>query len=386
MKRLISFCLIIAMLVGCCMGGVSETTGYDAPDFKGLNDPALLPYIEDTLYSELVDSLENDGYFVENVSAVYISQEYLDEVAYNSQANVFFGYTLAELEQQFQGEKYVFTLGDDGQTAVEPFKLYDDTYDRIIRNVAVGTGVILVCVTVSAVTAGAGAPAISMIFAVAAKSGTVGALSGAALGGVSAGIITGINTGDMDEALKAAALSASEGFKWGAISGAISGGANEAIALKGATLSGLTMDEAAIIQKNTKWPLDAIKNINSVAESEVYVKAGLTPTHLKDGSWIFTKKINWDLTDNLGRSNIKRVLEYKLAPIDESGLSYEVHHLGQKANGPLAMLTNAEHHNKDTYSIIHYALEGKDITESALVAQKAKFWETVLKMQVGGIQ
>ena len=36
-----------------------------------------------------------------------------------------------------------------------------------------GSGVILVCVTVSVVTGGAGAPAVSMIFAASAKSGAI---------------------------------------------------------------------------------------------------------------------------------------------------------------------------------------------------------------------
>ena len=216
-KAVIASILIFALLLMSC--SAEEIM----PEFRGMNDPDLLPYIEDTLYAELVSVLDSEEFFVENVSAIYISEEYLEELAFNSQSNIYFGYTLAELEAQFQGDRYVFTLGQDNETTVEPWEAYDDTYDRVIRNVAIGTGVILVCVTVSVVTAGAGAPAVSMIFAVAAKDGAIGALSGAALGSVSAGIVTGIQTGDMDEALKSAALAGSEGFKWGAISGTVEG-------------------------------------------------------------------------------------------------------------------------------------------------------------------
>lgn len=287
------------------------------------------------------------------------------------------------MDEQYQGTRYVFTLGDNNETTVKPFEAYDQTAEQVIRNVAIGTGVILICVTVSAVSGGVGAPAVNMIFAAAAKSGTIMALSGGALGGISAGIFTGIQTGDMEAALKSAAVAGSEGFKWGAISGVISGGASEVIGLKGTTLNGLTMNQAAQIQKETKWPLAAIKNLHSVAESEVYIHAGLTPVHLADDSWIFIKDIDWNLVDDWGRSNITRVLQYKLAPIDSEGLSFEVHHLGQKADGPLAMLTHAEHHNKETYSFIHYAIEGKDITESAWNAQRSRFWQTVLRLQLG---
>lgn len=60
------------------------------------------------------------------LSAVYISKEYLDEVAFNSQSNVYFGYTLAELDEVFQGTRYIFTLGDDGNTTVRELQAIDD--------------------------------------------------------------------------------------------------------------------------------------------------------------------------------------------------------------------------------------------------------------------
>lgn len=104
---------------------------------------------------------------------------------------------------------------------------YDTTYEQVLKNVAVGTGVILICVTVSAVSAGVGASAISMIFAASAKTGMMVALSSGGLGAVASGIVTGMETGDMEKTLKVAALSGSEGFKWGAITGVISGGATK---------------------------------------------------------------------------------------------------------------------------------------------------------------
>ena len=53
-------------------------------------------------------------------------EEYLDEVAFNSQSNVYFGYTLAELDEVFQGTRYIFTLGDDGNTTVRELQAIDD--------------------------------------------------------------------------------------------------------------------------------------------------------------------------------------------------------------------------------------------------------------------
>lgn len=49
-----------------------------------LNDPELLRYIEDNMYAELVAELDSDEYFVQNVSASYLSKEYIEELEYNS--------------------------------------------------------------------------------------------------------------------------------------------------------------------------------------------------------------------------------------------------------------------------------------------------------------
>ena len=239
MKKILSFILICALLLGCAplqAFAVEEET--DIPDFQGLDDPALLQYVEDDLYATLEDEFASDDYIIEDITAVYKSKEYIEEVAYNSQENICFGHTLTELEEQFEGQRFVFTMGEDGSTDVQMFEEYDDTFDRAIKNVAVGSGVILICVTVSVISGGVGATPVCAIFAASAKTGTVMALSSGALGSISAGLISGLETGNMDEAVKAAALAGSEGFKWGAIGGAITGGLSEAIALRNPVPSG----------------------------------------------------------------------------------------------------------------------------------------------------
>lgn len=326
---------------------ISEITDWEDVDvqYDSLDDKLLLAHIEDSIYSEAVRNLSSEQYFVENVSAVYLSKEYLEEVAYNSQSNIYFGYTLAELNDLFQGTKYVFTLGEDGKTTVkELVEIQDTTNEEILKNVAIGTGVILICVTVSVVTGGAGAPAISAIFAASAKTGAVMALSSAAIGGVSAGVVRGIETGDMGEALEAAALAGSDGFKWGAISGAISGGANQAIALKGATLNGLTMNEAALIQKQSGYPLDVIKQFHTMDEYLAFKNANLKPTMIGGKTALVRTDIDLTMVDAKGRTNLERMRQ-GLAPQDSNGISYELHHVGQKKDGTLAILSRTEHDN-----------------------------------------
>lgn len=357
----------------------------EMPGFTGLNDPTLLRYAQDTIYSELVNGLDSSDYFIENVSAVYVSKEYLEEIAFNSQSNIFFGYTLEELDAEFQGTRYVFTLTDDGKTGVVPFEAYDDTYERVIKNVAIGTGVILVCVTVSVVSGGVGAPAVSMIFAASAKTGTIFALSSGTIGGIAAGVATGIQTGDFDAALKAGVLAGSEGFMWGAITGVVSGGASEAIALKGATLNGLTMNEAAAIQKESGYPLDVIKQFASMDQYEICREAGLT-SKMINGQTALIRDIDLNFVDEMGRTNLER-MQQGLAALDPStGLSYELHHIGQEVESTLAILTKAEHmqngnnliwHDPSIDSVVHAA-------GNTWNAQKQAFWREMAKILAGG--
>ena len=213
-------------------GGADDAgTDSEQPHYTSLNDPELLQRIEDDVYADLEQRFGNDDYIVEAVTSEYISKEYLEEVAYNSKRNVFFGYTLEELDTQFAGTRYVFTLGENGRTTVEAFESYNDAYYKALSDVAIGTGVILVCLTISVATAGAGAAAgagalgtISTVFAVSAKTGAACAMSSGVISAATAAAVKGIETGDVEESLEAAALAGGSGFKWGAITGAVAGG------------------------------------------------------------------------------------------------------------------------------------------------------------------
>ncbi len=403
MKRIIAIFVCVTMiLTGCSQSqhqvpnAVSEseivppTPSFEAIEtamwengethYNSLDDAFLLAYIEDLIYTETITSLNSEEYFVEDVNAVYISKEYLEEVAYNSQSNIYFGYTLDELDSLFQGTRYIFTLDEKGKTTVQELQEIEDvTTETILKNVAIGTGVILVCVTVSVVSAGIGAPAVSMIFAVSATTAETMAISSIVFGGISAGIVRGIQTGDFNEAVEAASLAGSEGFKWGAISGAVLGGTSEAFFLKRATESGLKMNEAAIIQKDSKWSLDAIKSIHSIEEYNIYRDASLTPTKLSNGEFVFLRQIDWTLIDADGRTNVQRV-DANLAPIDATGKPFELHHIGQRADSPLAILSWDEHHSSENHSVLHYAEQGKDISNTVWNKQKQEIWKSVLKM------
>lgn len=401
MKRIIALILSFALLLSGCAPTQtiqdptdnttapaadlpSQTTVWvdDIPEYNDLDDADLLYHLEDLVYRETVSALNSTEYVVENISAVYISKEYLEEVAFNSQSNIYFGYTLAELDELFQGSRYVFTLGSDGQTTVQELQEIEDTStETMLKNVAIGTGVILVCVTVSVVSAGVGAPAVSVIFAASAKTGTLMALTSGGFGAISAGIVRGIQTGDFNEAMEAAALAGSEGFKWGAISGAISGGAQEAFALKAATRSGLTMNEAAIIQQESGLPMDVISQLHSMDEYLVYKDAGLKPV-MVNGRTALVQNIDLNyvstLPDGSEVTNLVR-MQRGYAPLDPTtGKAYQLHHIGQKADGTLAILTESQHQGNS--AILNIVGKESEIDRQAFNATRKAFWEYLGKV------
>ena len=454
MKRFLALCLVIVLcFTGCTMDskGASEivttvqetiaetsdvteiqeseteettfsnsTTATEAQNlnYTSLNDPELLQYVKDMVYTDVVEGLNSEKYFVENVDTVYVSKEYLDELAYNSQENVYFGYTLSDITSEWDDTKYIFTVDDNGQTTVQAFEEYDDTYDKAIRNVAIGTGVILVCVTVSVVTGGVGtAPAISMIFAASAKTGTAMALSSGVIGGAATAITCGIEGKSLDDTLKETTLSASEGFMWGAIGGAVTGGADKAIALKGEKLNDLTVSEAAQVQQESELSPELIKKFDSmsdykdfIADSEmlqtsaqelesiclnhgfdvkmlnqfhsaeelkVYTDANLIQKVVNGNAALVRNDIDiTSVVDEMGRTNLERMQE-GLAALDKDGNAYELHHIGQRNDSPLAILTQGEHDNK----ALHWNTNTDNpSSQSGWNNQRKHFWEALAKM------
>lgn len=400
MKRMIALLLSIVMLLSGCGQSQSQSTKTSEsnlvmekeeftaepvvwenvePQYDSLDDEQLIAHIEDLIYRDTVASLNSDEYFVENVSAVYISKEYLDEVAFNSQSNIYFGYTLAELDEIFQGTKYIFTLGKDGTTTIQELQEIEDvSNETMLKDVAIGTGVILVCVTVSVVSAGVGAPAVSMIFAASATTAQTFAISSAAFGGISAGVVRGIQTGNFNEVMEAAAMGATEGFKWGAIGGAILGGVSQETTLYGAAKqTKFTINQYAQIQQESGYPLDVIKQFHTMAEYQAFKNANLKSAVVNNKTALIKTNIDLARVDAKGRTNFER-MKQGLAPQDSNGISYELHHVGQKKDGTLAIMSQVEHDNP----AIHGFLEKTEAHAAGTNwdAERQAFWKAFAKL------
>ena len=352
-------------------------------EFKGLEDPQVQRYLEDSVYDQVLPLIDTDKYAVENVQATHVSQEYLDELAYNSRQSIYFGLTLAELNEAFDGQRYVFGVDAAGKTTVTSFEQYDDTTEKVLQNVAVGTGVILLSVTIASVAGSVGAPAISVIFATGAKSGTVAALADSAISGGIAAFVSAMEGDDPQRILKEAALEGSNAFKWRAFGGIIKSAATKAKVLHAATSGGLSLNEVARIQKESKYPLDLIRTFHRKETYTVFKNAGLR-AQMVNGRTALVRQIDWKFKNAKGYTNLELARQGK-APIDPAtGTPYELHHIGQTNNAPLAILTSSEHRFGENNKLLHPFPKDSGVDHGAEWAkQKTAFWKT-LAAQVAG--
>ena len=384
MKKLLIHLLVLAIVLSGCSSSKDEKKNEEPItadiQFSDIEDPELTAYIEDELYLNLIEELDSDEYFIENVEAVYVSKEYLEEMKYNSQSNLYFGYSLNDINEVFGETKYVFDMDDDGNTVVTELVEIEDKFNQILDNIIIGGGVILICVTVSLVAAPAGAPAISAIFAASAKSATTLAVSGAAMDGLISGVVTGYQTNDLDLALESGLVSASEGFKWGAIFGAVSGGALETFKLKGATANGLTMNEVAKIQKESKYPPDVIKSMHSYDEYEVYKVSNLRSQKI-NGKNALVQPIDLDYKGDGLLAN-SELIEKGSSPLYESESQYVLHHIGQSKDSPLAILTQEQH--RVNHGILHKntGQVASEIDRCVFASERKEFWQSYYQILI----
>lgn len=299
--------------------------------------------------------------------------------------NLYFGYNLSDLNDLFKGTKYVFDIDNNNNTIVKKAEVFDDTTGKIIKNVAIGTGVILVCVRVSLATGGA-APAVSAIFMASAKAATIGSLSSAGIGAAVATMTTDFSSQSLDDSLKNIAFQASEDFKWGAVIGAVTGGAGKAASLFGESKqTAFTINEYAKIQKESKYPIDLIKQFKSMDEYKVYFEEAKAFPQMVNGKLALLQNIDLNfkskLSDGTEVTNLQRMLNGK-APVymnSEGKIKYfQLHHTAQKADGTLVVLTEEQHLGNS--SILNTIGKESEIDRNAFNIIRKKFWKNVGKL------
>ena len=231
-SKLIAFPLCFALaLQGCGVPAQSSTTDEEpaaqetvqtTEDNRKISDAGFVENLQDSVYNLIVDDLDESGNTqqveVKEVKAVYLSKEYIEQYSFNSKETKFFGSTLGELEAKFGDQKYVFDIDENGKTVCHAVDDFDDTFDQVTKVALVGTGVILISVTIVCVTGGA--PVTALVACTGSSAGAITANQAhIALMAASAAVAI-FDDGDVGNAAKDIAFDTGSDFIMQAIGGA----------------------------------------------------------------------------------------------------------------------------------------------------------------------
>ena len=147
------------------------------------------------------------------------------------------------------------------------------------------------------------------------------------------------------------------------------------------TLRGIRRDEIdTIIEKDkiqdkSSYSDRINENIATKEELDIYIKAGLEETTVGDKPALIRKDIDLGQVDeSTGETNLQRMEKGK-PPLDKDGNPIELHHVGQKADSPLAELTKDEHRGKGNDSILHDKTQDSEIDRKEFAKEKAEYWK-----------
>lgn len=231
-SKAISIPLCLALVLQGC--GVPAQTGNGsdpatpqesaqpvADNDQKMSDADFVKKLEDAIYQLIVKDLDENGnrkdLQVQDVKAVYLSKEYLEQYAYNTKETKFFGTTLGELEKKFDKQKYVFDIDENGKTVSHAVDDFDNTFDEVTQAALLGTGAILISVTIICATGGAPVTALVACTANSAPAITANQAHLALLAASSA--IAIFDDGDVGNAAKDIAFDTGSDFVMQAIGG-----------------------------------------------------------------------------------------------------------------------------------------------------------------------
>lgn len=186
----------IALALGILLSLIPVLSYAENITFTGINDPALRDYLSEKITSLLGDTLSEDMEVV-SVETKYLSKEYLEELRYNSEMNVFFGYTAAELSEMLSGDMVYLTIDQDGEVSAQEVQEGEkkDYLQKLIHIVSDPRSIMLISVVLKKVHTGN--PIADVILSVCADTAEEYAASGDVLSSVVSGLSENISDPDV---------------------------------------------------------------------------------------------------------------------------------------------------------------------------------------------
>jgi hypothetical protein len=137
------------------------------------------------------------------------------------------------------------------------------------------------------------------------------------------------------------------------------------------------------IKKDSGWSEPISSSIKSLQEYQIYKNASLSESDINGRKCLIRTDIDWKQKDSYDRSNYERSSEFKLSAISKDGEVLELHHIGQKSDGPLAELTPDQHRSKENYSVLHNSKTESQIDRKLFDFERGEHWKT--RAILGGI-
>ncbi len=149
---------------------------------------------------------------------------------------------------------------------------------------------------------------------------------------------------------------------------------------------GLSEEQKSDLKEKTGWSDTIVDYIKTEEEAAVYVEANLKEVNgnLERTDIDWDAKIPQDKIDRMRslygdevankwaeKTNMDLIKEGK-APYGPDGEYVNLHHIGQKADSPLAELTNTEHKQND--GVLHNKTKDSEIERPVFRAERQQYW------------
>jgi hypothetical protein len=146
------------------------------------------------------------------------------------------------------------------------------------------------------------------------------------------------------------------------------------VTIESYSLEALEAQNAEKIE-NFEKSYQSIESMNiSPEEKSIYNEAGLEKQVI-NGREVLIQP-NLDLNKEFGPSNETNLERMRngYAPLDENGNPYQLHHIGQNMDSPLAELTRDEHCSNGNYNVLHTKEGVSEIDRKEFMIERSNHW------------
>ena len=139
---------------------------------------------------------------------------------------------------------------------------------------------------------------------------------------------------------------------------------------------GLTPEEKQEIKDKTGWSDKIVDAIRTKEEAQIYMDAELVEGEINGKPALIQPKIDGKACNDSKWPdwNNKDLAEEGYPPRDENGRPYELHHIGQNPDSPLAELTYEQHHCNGNFKTLH-TFDESNIDRTEFNKERREYWE-----------